>query len=156
MRVFFSEDSDANLMENRVLYDGKGIGIEDEQNNQSMEIQSEQNHHRERNVELISELDIGEMLKAIQNEAKINKSWNMSVEDFKSKFCDAKSIDKHFTKAELIACIQPVAGKLKSNGITCRNSLPKRDLVSLLSKLLGDGPQIQQPKPKNKKVETLQ
>ena len=89
----FSEDSDANLMEIRVLYDGKEIGIEDEQNNQSMEIQSEQNRHRERNVELISELDIGEMLKAIQNEAKINKSWNMSVEDFKSKFCDAKSID---------------------------------------------------------------
>jgi hypothetical protein len=80
----------------------------------------------------------------------------MSFEDFKSKFCDAKSIDKHFTKAELIACIQPVAGKLKSNGITCRNSLPKRDLVSLLSKLLGDGSQIQQPKPKIKKVETLQ
>jgi hypothetical protein len=44
-----------------------GIGIEDEQNNQSMEIQSEQNLHRERHVELLSELDISEMLKAIQN-----------------------------------------------------------------------------------------
>lgn len=43
------------------------MGIEDEQNNQSMEIQSEQNLHRERHVELLSELDISEMLKAIQN-----------------------------------------------------------------------------------------
>lgn len=74
------------------------------------------------------------------------------------KFSNAKSIDKNVLKNELIVCLQPVIGKLKSRGIHLGVSMNKRDIVTQLSNILGDGSELERRsrKPqKSKKVETL-
>ena len=79
------------------------------------------------------------MLKAINNDKTSKKSWQITIEEFVTKFKDAKTIDSCFTKTELTSCMQPVFGKLKANGEKCSKFLPKHQLVTVMSKYLGDG-----------------
>ena len=85
---------------------------------------------------IITLVDTINMLKEIKND---KKSWQITIEEFVKKFKDAKTIDSCFTKAELIGCMQPVFGKLKANGEKCSKSLSKHQLVTVMSKYLGDG-----------------
>ena len=73
---------------------------------------------------IITLVDTINMLKAIKKDKTLKKSWQITTEEFVTKFKDAKTIDSCFTKAELIACMQPVFGKLKANGEKCSKSLP--------------------------------
>jgi DNA repair ATPase RecN len=99
----------------------------------------EQENASNYSVKIISKDDVYSMLNAIQNDDKTKKSWDISVEEFGMKFKDANSINKNFTKADLVVCMQPIDGKLKAVGVKCGSSLPKPDLVTIMSKYLGVG-----------------
>ena len=88
---------------------------------------------------IITLVDTINMLKEIKNDKTSKKSWQITIEEFVTKFKDAKTIDSCFTKPELIAYMQPVFGKLKANGEKCSKSLSKHQLVTVMSKYLGDG-----------------
>lgn len=132
------------------------IEMDEDEVHKTTDIPSEEQENPWNSSEkLISESDIHNMLKAVQTTGKTKKSWDISVQEFEQKFQNANSIDKSFTKAELVLCMQPVVGKLKSKGVTCKSSLPKHELVSVMSKCLGDGTVFHNKKYKKKNPESL-
>ena len=94
-----------------------------------------------------------EIIRMKSDLAKMPKSkrpdWGaINMEDFEGKFKNASRIDKAFTRPELLCCLRAIAGKLKSNGIKCKLSSSKTELVNLFSQVLGDNSEIQARKRK--------
>lgn len=71
---------------------------------------------------------IQRMLNSIKSGKKSKKDWNITVAIFLRKFVDAKTIDKSFTKYELLDCLSPVLGKLAANGIKISASTSKKEI----------------------------
>lgn len=100
-----------------------------------------------------TESDFATMLGGLQGQV-FKKTWNVSILDFCNYFVNATQINGYFTKAELITAIKPVLGKLNAFDENVYIRLPenKHQIVTKLSKLLGDGSELKAPTKMTRKL----
>ena len=90
--------------------------------------------------QVLSTNDFDAMLCALRS-GKSKKTWTMSCQTFSELFVNASTINKSFTKEELVTATKPVLGKLNAlnEELHIRLSENKHQIVTKLSKALGDG-----------------
>ncbi|KAL5011712.1 hypothetical protein ScPMuIL_010263 [Solemya velum] len=98
--------------------------------------------------------DIVLMIDALR-QSKSKKKWDMAPESFSRLFTNAESINKSFTKDELVSATKPVLQRLNSHNegqdFNLKLSENKHKIVTKLSKILGDGSVQKEPVRKKSK-----
>ena len=124
---------------------GEPKDVENEETNCESTENEDENSTLSVSKDILDDNDYMLMLSALNEDSRNKKKdkWNISFDNFKSKFATASSISKSFLAYELNICVKQILGKLRASCIKLNLSANKCVMVNTLSKIVGYGSTVQ-------------